>query len=152
MDRWKAFWAVIVDVWENGLYGIDIGRIIVAVFIVLGFLIIRRLFTRLVVHRISLVTQKTSNPLDDKALEVLQKPVSFISVVLGVYFATEYLNLSGNLEIFADRLVRSLIVFVIFWGLVKLVQPMSVFLRGLEKVFTTPIISRRGIQFGAGSR
>ena len=140
MDSWKTFWAVVEDVWENGLFGIDIGRIIVAVFIVLGFLIIRRLFSRVVVHRISLLTQKTTTPLDDKALEVLEKPVSFIPVVLGVYFATEYLNLSGNLEIFADRLVRSLIVFVIFWGLVKLVQPLSVFMRGLEKVFTTPMV------------
>jgi len=140
MDSWKTFWAVVVDVWKNGLYGINIGRITVAVFIVLGFLIIRRLFSRIVVHRISLLTQKTSTPLDDKALEVLQKPVSFIPVVLGVYFAAEYLNLSGNLEIFADRLVRSLIVFVIFWGLVKLVQPLSVFMRGLEKVFTTPMV------------
>jgi len=140
MDSWKTFWAVVVDVWENGLYGIDIGRIAVAVFIVLGFLIIRRLFSRIVVHRISLLTQKTSTRLDDEALEVLQKPASFIPVVLGVYLATEYLNLSGGLEIFADRLVRSLIVFVIFWGIVKLVQPLSVFFRGLEKIFTTPMV------------
>ena len=140
MFSWNKFWAVVVDVWENGLYGIDIGRITVAVFIVLGFLIIGRLFSRVIVHRISLLTRKTSTPLDDKALEVLQKPVSFIPVVLGIYFATEYLHLSGGLETFAERLVRSLIVFVIFWSLVKLVQPLSAFLRVLEKVFTTPMV------------
>jgi len=136
----NKFWTVVVDVWENGLLGIDIGRITVAVFIVLAFLIIRRLFSRIIIHRVSLLTQKTSSPLDDTALEVFKKPVSFIPIVLGVYFATDYLNLSGNLEIFAGRLVRSLIVFVIFWGLVKLVQPLSVLLRGLEKVFSTPMV------------
>jgi MscS family membrane protein len=140
MVSWNKFWAVVVNVWENGLYGIDIGRIAVAVFIFLGFLIIRRLFSRIIVHRISLFIQRTSSSLDDAALEVLSKPVSFIPVVLGVYFATDYLNLSGNLEIFTDRLVRSLIAFVIFWGLVKLVQPLSVLLRGLEKIFTTPMV------------
>jgi MscS family membrane protein len=140
MVSWNKFWAVVVNVWENGLYGIDIGRIAVAVFIFLGFLILRRLFSRIIVHRISLFIQKTSSSLDDAALEVLSKPVSFIPVVLGVYFATDYLNLSGNLEIFTDRLVRSLIAFVIFWGLVKLVQPLSVLLRGLEKIFTTPMV------------
>ena len=140
MDRWKTFWAVVVDVWEHGLYGIDIGRITVAVFIVLGFLIIRRLFSRIVVQRISLLTQKTSTPLDDKALAVLQKPAGFIPVVLGVYFATDYLNLSGDLEIFADRSIRSLIVFVIFWSLVRLLQPLSVLLRGLEKILSTPMV------------
>ena len=140
MDQWKTFWAVVVDVWEHGLYGIDIGRITVAVFIVLGFLIIRRLFSRIVVQRIGLLTQKTSTPLDDKALAVLQKPAGFIPVVLGVYFATDYLNLSGDLEIFADRSIRSLIVFVIFWSLVRLLQPLSVLLRGLEKILSTPMV------------
>jgi len=140
MESWKTFWEIVVDVWKNGLYGLDIGRIIVAVLIFLGFLIIRRLFSRILVHRISLLTQKTPTPLDDKALEVVQKPVSFIPVVLGVYFAMEHLNLSGNLEIFADRLVRSLIVFVIFWGLVRLVQPLSMLLQGLEKVLSMPMV------------
>lgn len=140
MDRWKTFWAIVVDVWQSGLYGIDIGRISVAVFIFLAFLFIRHLFSRVVVHRISLLTQKTSTPLDDQTLEVLQKPASFIPIVLGVYFATEHLNLSGNLEIFADRLLRSLIVVTIFWGLVRLVQPLSVLLRGLEKVFSTSMV------------
>ena len=140
MESWKTFWEIVVDVWKNGLYGIDIGRIMVAVLIFLGFLIIRRLFSRILVHRISLLTQKTSTPLDDAALEVVQKPVSFIPVVLGAYFAMEHLNLSGNLEIFADRLIRSLIVFVIFWGLVRLVQPLSVLLQGMEKVLSIPMV------------
>ncbi|MBW2708125.1 MAG: mechanosensitive ion channel family protein [Deltaproteobacteria bacterium] len=140
MESWKTFWGVVVNVWEHGLYGIDIGRITVAVLIFLGFLIIRRLFSRILVHRIGLLTRKTSTPLDDKALGVIQKPVSFIPVVMGAYFAMEHLNLSGNPEIFADRLVRSLIVFVIFWGLVRLVQPLSMLLRGLEKVLSTSMV------------
>ena len=140
MESLESFWNVVVDVWKNGLYGIDIGRIAVAVLIFLGFLIIRRIFSRVLVCRISLLTQKTSTPLDDKALEVVQKPVSFIPVVLGAYFAMEHLNLSGNLEIIGDQLIRSLIVFVIFWGLVRLVQPLSVLLRGLEKVLSMPMV------------
>ena len=140
MESLESFWNVVVDVWKNGLYGIDIGRIAVAVLIFLGFLIIRRIFSRVLVRRIRLLTQKTSTPLDDKALEVVQKPVSFIPVVLGAYFAMEHLNLSGNLEIIGDRLIRSLIVFVIFWGLVRLVQPLSVLLQGLEKVLSMPMV------------
>jgi MscS family membrane protein len=140
MESLNTFWNVVMDVWKNGFYGVDIGRITVAVLIFLGFLIIRRVFSKVLVHRISLLTRKTSTPLDDKALDVVQKPVSFIPVVAGAYFAMEHLNLSGNLEIFADRLVRSLIVFVIFWGLVRLAQPLSVLLRGLEAVLSTPMV------------
>ncbi|OQY48463.1 MAG: mechanosensitive ion channel protein MscS [Desulfobacteraceae bacterium 4572_87] len=140
MESWAAFWNVVMDVWKNGLFGIDIGRITMAVFIFLGFLIIRRIFSRVLVHRISLLTRKTSTPLDDHALEVVLKPVSFIPVVAGAHFAMEHLNLSGSPEIFADRLIRSLIVFVIFWGLVRLVQPLSILLHGLERVLSTPMV------------
>ena len=140
MDHLEKFWLIVVDVWENGLYGIDIGRYVAAVGIFLAFLLVRRIFSRFFIHRISLLTRKTSTPLDDQALEVLQKPVSFIPVVMGVYFATDHLNLSGDLSVFSERLVRSLIIVVIFWGLVKLVQPMSVVLRGLENVFSTPMV------------
>lgn len=140
MHIWKDFWAVVLDVWEKGLYGVDIGHITVAVLIFLGFLLIRRLFSKIVIHRISLLTKKTATPLDDEALDVMRKPVGFIPVVLGVYFATHYLDLSGELAAFADRLIRSLIVLVIFWGIVNLVEPLSVFVRKLEKVFTQPMV------------
>ena len=140
MEKWKTFWSLVVNVWENGLYGIDIGRILVAIFIFLVFLLIRRVFSRFLIHRISLMTQKTTTPLDDHALEVLHKPAGFIPVVLGVYLATDYLDLSGNLSVFADRVIRSLIAFVIFWALVRLVKPMSAVLRGLEKVLSTPMV------------
>lgn len=140
MDSWREFWAVVVDVWETGLFGINIGRLLVAVLIFLGFLLIRRLISKVVVHRLGALASRSSTRLDDDALEVLEKPVSFIPVVLGFYFATAYLHLSGEIDYFTDRLVRSLIVFVLFWGLVRLVKPFSVFLRGLEKIFTAPMV------------
>jgi len=140
MDSWREFWALVVDVWKTGLFGIDIGRLLVAVLIFLGFLVIRRLISRFVVQRLGALASRSTTLLDNDALQVLEKPVSFIPVVLGFYFATAYLHLSGEIDSIADRLVRSLIVFVLFWGLVKLVKPFSVFLRGLEKIFTAPMV------------
>ncbi len=140
METWMKFWNIVTEVWKNGLWGIDIGRITVAVLIFLGFLLIRRVFTRMLVHRIALMTRKTTTPLDDQALVVLLKPVGYIPVVLGAYLSLEYLDLSGGLEIFADRLVRSIIAFIIFWSLIRLVQPLSMLLRGLEKTFSTPMV------------
>ena len=104
----QAFWNVVVDVWDNGLWGIDMGRILIAVMIFLGFLLLRRIFVRLIVGRLQAVTRRTRTQLDDEALSVLEKPVGLIPVVLGLFFATEYLQLTGSLANVADRLVRSL--------------------------------------------
>lgn len=140
MEQIKRFWLLVVDVWEKGVGGIDLGRIIIAMLILLGFLLIRRLFTRLVIQRISRLAQRTRTTIDDEAVELLERPVAFIPVVIGVYFAVAYLPLSGALETVADRLVRSLIVFVIFWGLVRLVQPLSILLHRLDKVLNESMV------------
>jgi MscS family membrane protein len=51
-----------------------------------------------------------------------------------------YLPLSGALALVADRLIRSLIVIVIFWILVCLIEPFSALLHRLEKVLTVPMV------------
>jgi len=140
MNTLREFRLVVVDVWQKGLYGIDIGRIVTAVLIFLGFLLVRRLFTRVVIHRLKAISRRTKTRLDDEALEVLEKPVSFIPVVVGVFFATDYLPLSGALAGIADRIVRSLVVLVIFWGIVNLLRPLSEVFRQLEDLLTTALV------------
>jgi len=140
MEQLKAFWFVVVDVWREGLWGVDLGRFILAALIIIGFLLIRRLFAKVVISRLAALTKRTKTPLDDEALEVLDKPVAFIPVVIGLFFATEYLPLSGIIETITNNLIRSLIVFVIFWCLVKLVKPFSSLLRGLESYLTVTMV------------
>jgi len=140
MNTLRDFWLIVIDMWRKGLFGIDIGRIVTAVLIFLGFQFIRRLFTRVIINRLKGVTKRTRTRLDDNALEVLEKPVSFIPVVLGVFFATDYLPLNDLLANIADRLVRSLIVLVIFWGLINLLRPLSVLFRRLEELLTTAMV------------
>lgn len=141
MDSLRDFWAIVVEVWEEGLYGIDIGRIVVAVLIFFAFLLIRPLFSRIVINRVKSYTQKTETPLDDEVLGVVEKPLGFIPIVLGAFFAISHLSLTGQAQLVADRLMRSLIVFVIFWNIVKLAEPLSYFLRKLERVLTVTMVN-----------
>ena len=140
MESLRQFWAVVIEVWKEGLLGIDIGRVVVAVFIFVGFLLIRRLFAKLVINRLNAITKMTKTRLDDNALEVLQEPVSFVPVVLGVFFTAKYLPLTSQMQLIADRIVRSLIVLVIFWCLVRLISPLSILFRQLENILTTTIV------------
>lgn len=140
MEKLKQFYLLVQDVWKNGLFGIDIGHFIVAVLIFFAFILLRRLFARFIIGRIKAVTKRTKTVIDDDILETLEKPVQFIPVVLGVFFAAEYLPIYGGIEVIANKFVRSLIVFVIFWGLVNLLEPMSFLLRRLEKIFTSSMV------------
>ena len=140
MESLKQFWLVVVDVWEKGLFGVDLGRLVVALLIVVGFLLVRRLVAKLLAGRLRAIAKRTHFQIDDEIVEALEDPLAFIPVVLGVFIAAEYLSLSGQLEAIADQIVRSLVVYVIFWILVRLIQPLSFLLEKLEQVFTSAMV------------
>lgn len=140
MDKLKQFWLLVIDVWENGLLGINMGRFVIAILIFFAFILLRRLFAKFVLGRLKALTKVTKTAIDDNVLKTLERPAKFIPVVLGIFFATEYLSLAGGIEIIADKLVRSLVVFVIFWGLVNIVEPLSFLLKRLEKIFTSSMV------------
>jgi MscS family membrane protein len=140
MESIKEFWEIVVDVWQKGLFGVDIGQIVAAVLIFFGFFLLRPLFSRVVIRRVKALTEKTKTSFDDEVLEVIERPIGFVPVVLGTFFAVNYLSLTGEFQLIADRIIRSLIVFVIFWNLVKLVQPLSLLIRQLEKVLTVTMV------------
>lgn len=140
MERLRQFWLVVVDVWEKGLFGIDLGRIVVALLILFGFLLIRRLFARIMMGRLQSIAKRTRFRLDDEIVQALEDPLAFIPVVLGVFLSFEYLSVSGQLETVADRIVRSLVVYVIFWILVRLVSPLSFLLHQLEELFSAAMV------------
>ena len=136
----QDFWALTVDVWQTGISGVDLGRLITAAGIFLIFLIFRRLFTHFILSSLKNLTKKTGTNLDDNAIEALENPIRFIPIVMGFFFVVEYLDIHGTFSIIGDNIIRSLIAFTIFWALLKLVDPLSLFLRGLEKFFTLAMV------------
>ena len=140
MDNLIEFWALVVDVWKNDVAGTDMGRILAATGIFIGFLLVRKLFTQFILLWIKSVVKKTSTLLDDTAVSILEEPIRFIPVVLGVFFATQHLQLVGIYAEIADNAVRSLIAFAIFWGFVRVLRPISHLMTRLEKVFTPELV------------
>lgn len=140
IETLKNFWQLTVDVWNTGVLGIDIGRLLTAVAIFIVFLIFRRLFTRFVMAFMKRMARRTGSNFDDKAIEALENPIRFIPIVMGTFFVVEYLELPGTFAVIGEYLVRSLIAFTIFWALFRLVDPLSQFLKRLEKVFTLAMV------------
>ncbi len=134
------FWNLVVDVWKNGVYGVDIGNILTALAIILVFFAIRRLFTNVVIHRLEALAEKTHTDLDDKALEALRPPLRFIPIVIGIFIASQYLNASEAVRDIFESVNRSLISFTIFWALYQLVEPFSFIFTKLRTIFTPSLI------------
>jgi MscS family membrane protein len=136
MEKLQKFFELVKEVWQQGLLGINIGQIIIAVGILAISFLIRGLFSRFVMGSLHRLAKRTKTSVDEKILQAIDKPVRFIPVVLGIFIATDYLTLKGDLAFFATNLIRSLIAFTIFWALVNIIQPLSVQIKRLESIFT----------------
>ena len=140
MESLQRFWTVVVEVWNTGILGVSLGRILIAVGIVLLCLLMRRLFIRVVSGRLRAWTKRSKTEIDDQMITALEQPIGLIPVVLGVFFAVELLQLSGTLALLANNLIKSLIIVTIFWGFYRLVDPLSFLVSNLERLFSPELV------------
>ena len=140
MKDMTEFWNLVVDVWQHGVIGIDVGRMAAALGIFLVFLMLRGLLTRFLMGWLRMMTKRTPWTLDDQILAAIEPPVRFVPVVMGLFFAFQVLKLVGTPDQMASNLVRSLIAFTIFWALYRAVDPLSVLLHRLDRIFSTELV------------
>ncbi len=119
-------------VWQTGVFGISLGRVVTAILVLLVFLGLRRVFFRFVVTSLHHVTRKTRTDVDDLLLSAVEKPLEFGFVVVGVYAAGQILPTSAPVGEAFEKLIRSLIALTLFWMLFRAVDPLSSFMdRGI---------------------
>ncbi|TCS64975.1 mechanosensitive ion channel family protein [Varunaivibrio sulfuroxidans] len=136
----EKFWVLVVQVWRTGVLGIDIGHILGAMGIFLVFIVLRRVVSAFIMARLEAWTRRTKTDIDNRIVDVLEPPIQFIPIVLGAFFAVDFLNLRSTYALLGDNIVRSLIVFTIFWAFHRAVAPLSDGLKRLEKLFTAAML------------
>lgn len=139
-NRLESYWALVQEIWQDGLYGVDIGQILTAIAIFLVCLLIRGLVTRFVLARIAALAARTETTFDDAVVRSLEAPIRFIPIAVGFFLATSYLDLSGDAADFVGTVDRTLIAFTIFWALHRAAHPVSDILRMADNILTGPMI------------
>ncbi len=140
MESFNSFNNLFLDVWNNGVFGINATDIIISLVIFLLFYLLRRLIARFILNRLSKIVTKTSTKIDDTVIEVLDGPLKFFPVVIGFFVASSYLNLSEQKQDFLDLLNRSLITIFIFWLLHQLIVPFSFVIKNFESKISKPLV------------
>ena len=127
LDIVSAFVRPVADIWQTEVLGLRVGTVVAAVLVFVACLLLRGVFTRVVVRRLARWAERTESRLDDEAVAALEPPLRFLPLVIGLFLAKAILPFAGLAERIADDLLRSLAVFVLFWALYRLAEP----LRGL---------------------
>lgn len=139
--QFEELWKHVGNVWQHGLWGVDIGSIVTALAILFGFLLIRKLVSKYILAALYKWSAQPGSGFNGRFINALAPPVHFIPVILGVFFAGQYLNLSGGMEAFFDKFVRSLIAYTIFWGLYRMLEPLGHVSQKLERTLGPTMLS-----------
>ena len=141
MDSLERFWAVVVEVWSTGIFGISLGRVLVAAGILLLCFFLRRFFVRVISGRLRALAKRSKTEIDDLLVAALDRPIGLIPIIFGLFLAGEFLQLEGQIAGLAEDLIKSLIIVAIFWGFYRLVDPFSFLLRNLERLFSPELVA-----------
>ena len=156
-EHLQAFWTLVGDIWTRGFLGIEVGRLLTALGIILAFLVLRHFFTMIVMARLHRWADRTESKLDDEAVNALAPPIRFVPLLVGIFVAVGYLGIEGSLAGIADNILRSLVVFTLFWLLYAAIGPFSFVFGRLERIFTRPMVewlvkaTRIGVAFIGGA-
>ncbi|TYT73128.1 mechanosensitive ion channel family protein [Desulfobotulus mexicanus] len=133
MESFQEFVTMTIDVWNHGFMGIPIARYLAAAGILIFFLLLRRTVVQWLLNRLKKLSSQTETRLDDEIVASLEPPVRLVPVILGVFFALRFLNLEGGAALFSEKLIRSMIAFMIFWALLSAIPPLFRLLSNIKE-------------------
>ena len=140
MEAFNQFFNLFQEVWFQGIFGINVSEIIIGLIIFLFFYVLRRLFARFIIRRLSKLVLRSKNQIDDAIIDVIEGPLKFLPVVIGFFIASAYIDFSANVQNFIDLINRSLITIFIFWLLHQLVVPFSFLIKKFEDKISKPLV------------
>ena len=140
MEIFDNFKDLFLSVWNRGILGIDIFEILIGLSIFLIFLIFRGLISKLIIKKLEIISQRTSNKLDDTFVKAMVGPARFLPLVLGFFIASYYMSFSDDTRSFVDNINRTLITILLFWIIHQIIEPISYILSGLGKILTRELI------------
>ena len=72
MSSINSFFELFLDVWKQGIFGLNASEILIGLIIFLFFYVLRSFFARFVIRRLHNIVKKTSIKIDDVIVKVLK--------------------------------------------------------------------------------
>ncbi len=130
------FMILVEEVFEKRFFDMPASQIIGGTVIFIVFLAVRRIFANTIILYASKITDRTETEVDGEFLEALKEPLKFIPIVLGIFFFTQWFELSPGVSAFFLTVVKTLIASVLFWAAYNILVPLSTLLEAILSKIT----------------
>ena len=108
--------------WAMTLWGIPVANLLAAIVVFILFLLLRKVFTRIIIGFLSFLADKTETRVDDKVIDALKEPIRFAFIVIGVHL---FFLLIFKENHFIRLILESLIIITIFWAFIAIIEALK---------------------------
>ena len=141
MNILENFKNLFIEIWQQGIAGINFTQIGVGIVIFLLFLLLRGLISNFILKSLQNYVDKTTNKFDDALVKASTGPIKFLPIVLGIFVASSYMEFDGKMLVFVDNINRSLITILIFWLIHQIVEPLTYLIRRVEELLSKDLLN-----------
>ena len=140
MEILSNFYFSILDVLEEGVFGLKLYEIGFALLIILISLSLRNLLANFILTKIKKIINKTGNKIDDKLFDTLVPPLKFLPVVFAFLFVTLYVDVNTTLGIYLQKINKTLATIFVFWLIHQAISPFNNLFNQMEKIISKALV------------
>ena len=120
------------------IFDITFSKIIIALGIVFIILISKKFIKKILIKNIKFVIN--NKVLSENISQSIDKPISFLILILGFFAASNIIEASGKVQVFVENINLSLFTVFFFWILNQVIEPLIFKLKGINKVLSKDLI------------
>ncbi len=113
----------------------NVNNVVYAILVFSIFLFLRVIFGKIVVSFLKKITAKTKTNFDDSLVEVIQKPIEFIIVIVGLIVVKNILAFDNAIDGVLTNILRSTFAFGIFWIIFNALTPVTILINKFTSKF-----------------
>ena len=124
----KDFWNSVRQIWIDGIGGVDVPRMAIALAILVAALILRRPVASLVLRLLRRALRGKDAAI--AVVDAMHPPAQVLAPLIGLVLVNEFVLDKARLQVIGRDLARTLVVLALFWAIYLAVAPL---LRRLER-------------------
>lgn len=107
---------------EYSLFGNPLKEWVIALAILFGSVVVAKLLYFLFGRIFKGIASRTSNRLDDILIDMLEEPVVFAVIIIGLWWGYDHLSFGAGFQLWAQRIFQVLIAINITWFIARVVD------------------------------
>ena len=126
---------------QQTVFGVPFANLVLAVFVFLFVLLLRKFFTHIVLSFLQRVAKRSDTFYDDRIISALKDPLSFGFIVVGLHFFFLLVFMETD---FVKSVLNTLLVYTLFWAILSVVEALKELIYGLTSKFNPDLSKEMG--------